>query len=47
VPPALAEQMMTNLGNPGEYRLLSAGHMVMVSKPRELAAIINDVVRRA
>jgi pimeloyl-ACP methyl ester carboxylesterase len=47
VPPALAEQMMTNLGVPVEHRLLSAGHMVMVSKPRELAAIINDVVRRA
>jgi len=26
--------------------MLSAGHMAMVSKPRELAVIINDVDRR-
>jgi pimeloyl-ACP methyl ester carboxylesterase len=45
VPPALAEQMMANLGVPVEHRVLSAGHMAMVSKPQELAAIINDVVR--
>lgn len=44
VPPALAEQMMANLGVHVEHRLLSAGHMAMVSKPQELAAIINDVV---
>jgi carboxypeptidase C (cathepsin A) len=36
-----------NLGVPVEHRLLSAGHMVMVSKPQELAAIINDVIRLA
>jgi pimeloyl-ACP methyl ester carboxylesterase len=36
-----------DLGVPVEHRPLSAGHMVMVSKPRELAAIIDDVVRRA
>lgn len=33
VPRLLAEQMMANLGAPVEHRLLSAGHMVMVSKP--------------
>ena len=47
VPPALAEQMIANLGAGVEHRVLSAGHMVMVSKPRELAAIINDVVDQA
>jgi carboxypeptidase C (cathepsin A) len=41
---ALAEQMITNLGDGVDHRRLSAGHMVMVSKPRELAELINDVV---
>ena len=47
VPPALAEQMIANLGADVDHRVLSAGHIVMVTKPRELAAIINDVVGRA
>jgi hypothetical protein len=42
VPPALAD-----LGVPVEHRQLSSGHMVMVSKPQELATIVNDVIRRA
>jgi pimeloyl-ACP methyl ester carboxylesterase len=46
VPPALADQMIANLGAGVEHRVLPAGHTVMVSKPRELAAIINDVVGR-
>jgi pimeloyl-ACP methyl ester carboxylesterase len=46
VPPALAKQMIANLGADADvdHRVLSAGHIAMVTKPRELAAIINDVV---
>jgi pimeloyl-ACP methyl ester carboxylesterase len=46
VPPALAEQMIANLAADVERRVLSAGHMVMISKPQELATIINDTVTR-
>ena len=46
VPPALAKQMIANLGPDVDHRVLSAGHIVMVTKPRELAEIINDVVGR-
>ena len=44
VPPALAKQMIANLGADVDHRVLSAGHIAMVTKPRELAAVINDVV---
>lgn len=47
VPPAIADRMIANLGARVERRTLSAGHSVMVSKPRELAAIINEVVSQA
>lgn len=47
VPPALAEQMITNLGAAVDHRTLSAGHMVMMTKPQQLAAIINDIADRA
>ncbi len=47
VPPALAEQMIANLGADVDHRVLSAGHIVMVTKPKELAAIINGVVGQA
>jgi hypothetical protein len=43
----MAEQMIANLRAGAEHRVLSAGHTVMVPKPRELATIINDVVGRA
>ncbi|KUH85320.1 MULTISPECIES: alpha/beta hydrolase [unclassified Mycobacterium] len=43
VPPPLVEQMLVNVGQV-DYRTLDAGHMVMVTKPRELAAILNDVI---
>ena len=46
IPPALAEQMIANLGGEVEHRVLSAGHLVMLTKPQELAAVINDVVAR-
>ena len=46
VPPALAKQMIANLAADVDHRVLSAGHIAMVTKPRELAAIINDVVGR-
>lgn len=44
VPPELAQQMIANLGEDVEHRVLSAGHIVMVTKPKELAEVINDVV---
>lgn len=44
VPPALAEQMIVNVGAEVDHRVLSAGHIVMVTKPTELAEVINDVV---
>lgn len=43
VPPALAEQMIANLGARVHHRVLSGGHLVMASKPRELAAVINEL----
>lgn len=48
VPPALAKQMIANLGADADvdHRVLSAGHIAMVTKPRELAAIINEAVGR-
>jgi pimeloyl-ACP methyl ester carboxylesterase len=46
VPPVLARQMIANLGADVDHRVLSAGHIVMVTKPRELAAIIDDAVGR-
>lgn len=44
VPPDLARQMIANLGCDVEHRVLDAGHIAMVTKPRELAEIINDLV---
>jgi hypothetical protein len=38
--------MIVNLGAGVEHIVLQAGHSVMVSKPRALAAIINDAVER-
>jgi pimeloyl-ACP methyl ester carboxylesterase len=46
VPPALADQMAGNLGPRVERRTIEAGHTVMVSQPKKLAAIINEVVAR-
>jgi pimeloyl-ACP methyl ester carboxylesterase len=46
VPPALAEQMIANLGPNVEHRTIDAGHTVMVSRPDALAEIINAVVAR-
>ena len=47
VPPALAKQMIANLGANVDHRVLAAGHIVMVTKPTELAEIINEVIGRA
>jgi pimeloyl-ACP methyl ester carboxylesterase len=46
VPPALAEQMIANLGPNVEHRTIDAGHTVMVSQPDALAEIINAVIAR-
>jgi pimeloyl-ACP methyl ester carboxylesterase len=43
VPPDLADQMVANLGPGVDRHTIDAGHSVMVSKPKELAAIINEV----
>jgi pimeloyl-ACP methyl ester carboxylesterase len=45
VPPALAEQMAANLGPTVQRRTIEAGHTVMVSQPKALAAMINEAVR--
>ncbi len=44
--PVLTEQMITNLVGPVDHRVVQAAHLVMVTKPRALAAIINDVAGR-
>src|SRR3954452_21429467 len=44
VPPAVADEMVANLGAGVVRRTIDAGHSVMVSQPEALAAIINDVV---
>ena len=44
VPRLLADEMINNLGNGVDHRVLSAGHLVMVTKPHALAAIINGIV---
>jgi pimeloyl-ACP methyl ester carboxylesterase len=46
VPPTLAEQMAANLGTGVDRRTIDAGHTVMVSQPKALAAIVNEVVAR-
>ena len=46
VPPTLVEQMIASLGAAVDHRRLPMGHMVMVTQPRELAEIINEVVSR-
>ena len=38
------KQMIANLGAQVDHRVLSAGHIVMVTKPREFARIINAAV---
>jgi pimeloyl-ACP methyl ester carboxylesterase len=43
VPPALADQMVANLGPGVDRRTIEAGHTVMVSQPAALAAIVNEV----
>ena len=43
VPPALADQMVANLGGAVDRRVIEAGHTVMVSQPEALAAILNEV----
>lgn len=40
---ALAEQMIVNLGVDVQHRVLTAGHDVVASRPRELAAMINGL----
>lgn len=42
VPPFAVEQMVANLGADVERQMLSAGHTAMLSKPRELAELINE-----
>jgi pimeloyl-ACP methyl ester carboxylesterase len=44
VPTALAEQMIVNLGTDVDHRTLSAGHLVMVSRPEDLANAINSAI---
>lgn len=46
VPPKLQEQMAARLPNPTIHRIES-GHLPMLSRPTELAAVINQVVATA
>ncbi len=41
VPPELAQRMIANIGAPVHHVVLLAGHIVMVTKPQELANAIN------
>ena len=43
VPPQLVDQMLENLSVGVDRRTLEAGHMVMLTKPHDLAATLNDV----
>jgi pimeloyl-ACP methyl ester carboxylesterase len=47
VPPALAEQMIANLGGDVDHRVLTAGHLVMLTQPEALAALIDDALGAA
>jgi pimeloyl-ACP methyl ester carboxylesterase len=47
VPPALVDQMVVNLGPGIDRRTIEAGHTVMLARPAELAAIIEEVVARS
>lgn len=42
--PALTERSMANLGADVDHWVVNGGHLVMVTKPKELAGVINDVV---
>jgi pimeloyl-ACP methyl ester carboxylesterase len=44
MPPDLTDRMIANLGPGVERRVIDAGHIAMVTKPRELAEVINDLV---
>jgi pimeloyl-ACP methyl ester carboxylesterase len=43
VPPALVEEMLANLNVKVDRRILKGGHMVMLTRPGALAAMLNDV----
>ena len=44
VPPAIAEQMVANLGPAAEHRVIAeAGHSIMVTHPAVLAEILNEI----
>lgn len=42
--PELTRRSMANLGADVDHRVVQGGHLVMLTKPRELAEIINDLV---
>jgi len=42
--PELVRQMVAYLTGDVEHRTIAAGHLVMVSHPRELAALIDNIV---
>ena len=45
VPPALAAELIPQLGPGVDVRTIEAGHNVMLSQPEVLAAIVNDAAR--
>jgi pimeloyl-ACP methyl ester carboxylesterase len=46
VPPALAEQMMQQLGPDVEFVRVEGGHNIMLSQPATLAGILTEIVAR-
>jgi len=44
VPPTLATQMIANIGTEVDHVVLSAGHLVMVTRPEELANAMNKAI---
>lgn len=46
VPPEVADRMVANLGEGVVRHTLDGGHTIMVSRPRILAAVIDDAVSR-
>jgi hypothetical protein len=43
-PPELTKRSMANLGGDVDRRVVQGAHLAMITKPGELAGLINDIV---